>query len=77
MFTEKDFELPMETQLKLRIMTDEVEACRDVDALKKNLKQVTNLLVRYQHILNSVMERVMEKEIAKMLGMPEETNNVK
>jgi len=77
MFKQEDFELPMETQLKLRVMSDEIESCRDVEALRKNLKNTATLLVKYQHILNRVMERVMEQEIAKLLLMPEETNNVK
>ena len=64
----------MESHLKIRMMTDEIENCKDVEQLQTNLKAVSTLLLRYQHILNCVMERVMEQEISRMLGMPIEKN---
>ena len=43
MLNQDDFELSLETQLKLRVLTDEIDQCSDIDALKKNLKEVTTL----------------------------------
>lgn len=68
MFTKDDFELPLETSLKLRVLTDEIEKCDDKDHLKKHLKEVTTLLVRYQHILNNLLKKQIESETQKLLG---------
>lgn len=77
MFEPGDFDISLETSLKLRVMQDEVDHCDDMDALKKNLKEVTGLLVRYQKILDAVMKRVIEDEVSKMLGFDDDVNNVK
>lgn len=71
MFTQDDFELPLETSLKLRVMTDEINNCNDTENLKKHLKEVTTLLVRYQHILNNLLKKQLEFETQKLLGFHE------
>lgn len=68
MFTKDDFELPLEASLKLRVLTDEIEKCDDKEQLRNHLKEVTTLLVRYQHILNNLLKRQLESETQKLLG---------
>ena len=57
------FELPMEAQFKLRKINDEIDECKDVAALQENLKNMTKMFMRYQHMLNMVLKEVIESNI--------------
>ena len=74
MFKPEDFELSLEQQLKIRVVNDDIDSCTDIDALRKNLKEVTTLLVRYQKILKPELCRYLDKEVAHLIG---ETKNDK
>ena len=63
MFKPQDFEVPLEMQLKLRVVTDEVRECRDVEALQEHVIKTTELLAKYQHLLNSTLKNIIDKEI--------------
>jgi len=63
MFKPEDFELPLEKVLKLRVITDEVNECRDVDVLRSSLKETTRLLMTYQHLLATVLKEKLEAEL--------------
>jgi hypothetical protein len=63
MFKPEDFELPLEKVLKLRVITDEVNECRDVDVLQSSLKETTRLLMTYQHLLATVLKEKLEAEL--------------
>jgi hypothetical protein len=67
MFEPSDFQLTLEAQLKLRVITDEIEKCDDVKALKENLINVTSLFMKYQHLLNTVIAKQMEQNISELL----------
>ena len=41
MFDTNFFELPMELQLKLRVISDDIEKCTDVKQLQSNLKRLS------------------------------------
>ena len=43
MFLSEDFELPLEAQLKLRLVFDDIDKADDVKALRENLKHITYL----------------------------------
>ena len=66
MFEPSDFELPLETELKQRVILDEIEHCEDVNALRTNLKNLTKLLMTYQHLLNTVLAKQMEKNMMEL-----------
>ena len=66
MFEASDFELPLETELKQRVIIDEIDHCEDVDALRTNLKNITKLLMTYQHLLNTVLAKQMEKNMMEL-----------
>jgi hypothetical protein len=68
MFDKEDFELTLESQLKLRVFRDEISKSDDVEALRENLINVTELLVHYQHILNSVLKKQLENESKNLLA---------
>ncbi len=63
MFTEESFQLPLEVDLKLKIMTDEVKSCTCVETLQNSLIEVTKLMTRYQHMLNVTLQAALTKEL--------------
>ena len=56
MFQPEDFNLPLEKQLRLRVVSKEVDECTDIKALQENLKQCAESLMRYQHLLGKAVE---------------------
>jgi DNA integrity scanning protein DisA with diadenylate cyclase activity len=73
MFEPEDFTVPLEKELKVRVILDEIDACTDVKVLQENLKQCTKTLVSYQHILAKVTERQLKSELEKFIGIMEVT----
>jgi hypothetical protein len=66
MFKPEDFELPLEKVLKLRVITDEVDECTDVEVLRRSLKEVSKLLMKYQHLLSAVLKEQLLANIGKI-----------
>ncbi len=54
MFTPEDFQLSLESQLKLRVINDEVDSCKDIAELQTQLKASTELMMKYQTILKNL-----------------------
>ena len=67
MFTSEDFELPLEVQLKLRVVYDDIERTDDTAALKDNLKHLTRLLMQYQHLIKNLLMKQLESESSNIL----------
>ena len=65
MFEPEDFQLSLESELKLRVIRDEVDECRDIKELQEHLKAATELMMRYQTILN----RLLREKITENLAM--------
>ena len=65
MFEPEDFQLSLESELKLRVMRDEIDECRDIKELQAQLKAATELMMRYQTILN----RILREKITENLAM--------
>ena len=65
MLNPEDFQIPLEKQLKLRLIFDDVEQCRDVEVLQNSLKQVSEQLMKYQHLLGKVLEEQLLAELKK------------
>ena len=65
MFAKEDFELPLEKQLRMRIIKEEIDNCTDVEALRDNLKQCVESLQTYQHLLNVVLTKQIENELTQ------------
>ena len=63
MFKPEDFELPLEKVLKLRVITDEVDGCSDVEVLRNSLKEVTKQLMTYQNLLAAVLKEQIVSEL--------------
>lgn len=75
MFKPEDFEVPLEKQLKMRLVYDDIDKCDDKDVLKENLKQCATQLMKYQHLLAVTLQKQLEQELSKLLlGPVEETS---
>jgi hypothetical protein len=67
MFTAEDFEVPLEKQLKMRLVYDDIDKCTDVKALQENLKACADQLMKYQHLLSITLQKQLEQELTKLL----------
>ena len=79
MFEKEDFELPLEKELRLRVIKKEIEECADVEALRRNLSTCAESLMKYQHLAGKLAERHIAgfmNEFLDKLGIevPDETN---
>ena len=63
MFEPQDFTLPLECDLKLRVINDEIEDCTDPKILQDHLKQVTKLVMVYQNMLSQIVKRQLTQDI--------------
>lgn len=63
MFNPEDFKLPLESQLKQRIIVDEIRDCEDIKELRSQLVEVVKQLMTYQHLLNATLKKVVETDL--------------
>jgi hypothetical protein len=63
MFDPEDFEVPLERQLKLRLVIDEIDGCTDIKILKESLKQTAEQLMKYQHLLQVTLQKQLMQEV--------------
>ena len=67
MLSKDAFKLSMEAELKLRVITDEVNECRDIDELRKQLIASAKLIMHYQQMLNTILKQVIHKDLDDMI----------
>ncbi len=67
MFTPEDFQLSLESQLKLRVINDEVDSCKDISILQEQLKASSELMMRYQTILHRILKEQLLKNSETLL----------
>jgi hypothetical protein len=60
MFKKEDFELPLEKQLRMRVIQQEISDCTDIDVLKEQLVSCASSLMQYQHLLSKAVEANLE-----------------
>lgn len=72
MFSQEDFEVPLEKQLKMRLVYDDIDKCENVKTLQENLKQCAEQLMKYQHLLSITLQKQLEEELKKLLIEPSE-----
>ena len=56
MFKSEDFQLPLEKQLRIKIIEQEIAECTDIDTLKEQLVSCSSALMQYQHLLGKAVE---------------------
>ena len=77
MFKPEDFEMPLEKQLRIRVIDKEIDECTDIDALRENLKQCAASLMKYQHLLSVTLRKQIENDLAGFSGkIMEEVNKM-
>ena len=77
MFEPSDFEMPLEKQLRIRVIDKEIDECTDIDALRENLKQCAASLMKYQHLLSVTLRKQIENDLAGFSGkIMEEVNKM-
>jgi hypothetical protein len=65
MLTQDDFKVPLEKQLKMRLLCDEVDNCKDVKQLQENLKACAESLMHHQHLLSILCQQQLMQELEK------------
>ena len=68
MFEASDFELPLEKQLRIRVIDKEIDECSDINALRENLKQCASSLMKYQHLLSISLRKQIENDLESFSG---------
>ena len=68
MFDKEDFVVPLEKQLRLRVILDEIDHCDDVKVLQDNLKQCAQTLVSYQNLIAKITEKQLKQELENLIG---------
>lgn len=63
MFSKEDFDIPLEGQLRLRVIADEINECTDIDELRKQLIVSARLVMQYQNILNRLIREQITKDL--------------
>ena len=63
MFKPEDFHLPLESDLRMRVIADEIENCKDEKVLQEHLKQTTRLVMLYQHMLDQIVKRQLTQDL--------------
>jgi hypothetical protein len=79
MLSSEDFELPLEKQLRMRVISQEIDECNDIDALRENLKTCAESLMRFQHLCARMAEQQVKGMMSGFLGtmdieVPKETD---
>jgi len=79
MFEKDDFKLPLEKELRLRVIKKEIEECSDVEALRSNLTSCAESLMKYQHLAGKLAERHIQGFMGEFLDklgieVPDESN---
>jgi hypothetical protein len=64
MFAPEDYNVSMESDLKLRIMHDEIDSCLDVKKLQKYLKETSKLVMIYQQLLAVCAKEMIAKDMS-------------
>ena len=66
MFKPEDFTLPVEKELRLIAINQDIDNCTNVDTLKNSLKEVTKQLMKFQHLLNASLRNQIEGELRSL-----------
>ena len=68
MLKKGDYDLPLEKQLRLRVIINEIDECEDREQLKENLKQCAESLMKYQHVCAKLAEQNLRGFMGEILS---------
>ena len=63
MFNKEDFDLPLEAELRLRVIKDEIDKTNDIEALRKSLKETSRLIMFYQNLFGRLAQDIIAKDM--------------
>ena len=63
MFEPEDFKLNMESSLRLRVISDDIDKCNSINELKSQLKDCVRMTMQYQQMLAKVLEKTIIKDL--------------
>ena len=67
-FEPDDFKLPLEKELRLKLLTAEIEECTDVKVLQENTKALVESLMHHQHLLSICIRAQLEQGISELMN---------
>lgn len=77
MFNKDDFNVSLEGQLRLRVITDEINECTNIDELRKQLIVSAKVIMQYQQILNRLLKEQIEKDMEDWTKLLETEDKLK
>ena len=61
------FNLPLERELTLHKINQEVEECTDIKTLRESVKNLAHQNARFQHMIGELLRESLEGEVAELL----------
>ena len=61
------FELPLERELTLVKINQEIDECKDLDKLRESLKETARQSARFQHMISEMLREQLTGEVEKLL----------
>ena len=62
------FNLPMERELTLVKINQEVDECTDIKVLRSSIKDLTKQNAMFQHMLSELLRETLTNEVESMFG---------
>ena len=60
------FNLPLERELTLVKVNQEIDECTDIEKLRESLKELARQSARFQHMLSELLKEQLTSEVAAM-----------
>ncbi len=67
MISAEDFKLPIEKQLRLRVIQDEIKHCDDIDTMRELCVTMAEQNMTFQHILSKFLLADLESDVKNLL----------
>ena len=61
------FELPLERELTLVKINQEIDECQDIKQLREHLKETARQSARFQHMISEMLREQLTGEVEKLL----------
>ena len=61
------FNLPLERELTLHKINQEVDDCDDIKALRESVKSLAHQNARFQHMIGEMIKECLNAEVAEVL----------
>ena len=62
------FNLPMERELTLIKINQEIDECKDINVLKKSVKDLAKQNAMFQHMISEMLRETLTNEVENVFG---------